>query len=125
MEENLTTDEFLALEEISKAPVGARPSARVGRNAKRLNGLKYVKYVKNNQLVLTDKGTQALFVKQCIDGLRAVGQNPSVKLDGRIASFLEKKGHIAPGAEAGTWQMTERGRESLADIDAASGAPRA
>jgi Mn-dependent DtxR family transcriptional regulator len=124
MEDKLSADEMNALEEIAKTPAHARPSARVARNAKRLNGLKYVKYVGNNQLALTDKGTQALFMKHCIDGMRAVSEDPAAKLDGKIAAFLARKGHIVAVADNGGWQLTDRGRESLADIDATGGTPR-
>lgn len=120
MEDRLTADEFEALEQIEVAPRRARPSACVARNAKRLAGLKYIAYAKDGQLGLTDKGQQTLFIKRCIDGLRAVAVDPLAVLATDVATFLGKKGHIARREEADGYQITQRGRESLADIDAAA-----
>jgi hypothetical protein len=118
MEDRLSADEFDALEEIEHAPKRERPSARVARNAKRLAGLKYVAYAKNGQLSLTEKGQQTLFIKHCIDGLRAVAADPMAALAPDVATFLGKKGHIARRDGADGHEITQRGRESLADIDA-------
>lgn len=78
-------------------------------------------YDKNGQLALTEKGQQTLFLKRCVDALRAVAgdpaANPAAKLDADVATFLIKKGHIAPGASPDKFEITPRGRESLADID--------
>lgn len=120
MNDRLTTDEFDALQQIGKARKGERASACVARNAKRLSGLKYVSFLKDGHLMLTDKGKQVLFVKSCIDGLRAVSQNPQTQLDADVATFLGKKGHITTQPSGG-FEITQKGRESLADIEAGEG----
>ena len=117
MDDSLTKDEFDALTQISRAKKRERVSACVARNAKRLAGLKYVTYQKDGQLALTEKGQQTLFVKRCIDGLRAVANDALATLDADVATFLTKKGHIAPSALSKGFDITQRGRESLADID--------
>lgn len=117
MDDSLSIDEFDALTEISKAKKGERVSACVARNAKRLSGLKYITYRKDGQLALTEQGQQTLFVKRCIDGLRAVANDPSAKLDAGVVTFLSKKGHIASNASQDGFEITQRGRECLADID--------
>jgi hypothetical protein len=117
MNDHLSIDEFDALTQISKAPKNQRPSACVARNVKRLSGLKYVSYGKDGSLVLSDKGKQILFIKNCIDGLRAVDRDPATTLDAGVVTFLSKKGHIIP-REAGGFAITQKGRETLADIDA-------
>ena len=119
MNDRLTKDEYDALEQISKSARNERPSACVARNAKRLSGLKFVSYAKNGHLTVTEKGTQILFLKSCIDGLRAVASNPLAKLGADVAAFLGKKGHIVPREAAAGFDITRKGRESLADIDAA------
>lgn len=117
MKDSLSTDEFDALAQISKAPKNERPSACIARNAKRLSGLKYVTYEKDGRLALSEKGQQILFIKRCIDGLRAISTDPLAPLGTDVATFLGKKGHIAPRAAAGGFEITQKGRESLADID--------
>ncbi len=116
----LTKDEYDALGQIRNGPGQGRPSACVARNAKRLTGLKYVAYRKDGNLALTEKGEQTLFIKMCIDGLRAVSTDPLAALDADVATFLGKKGHIAANAATGGFDITQRGRESLADIDSTS-----
>jgi predicted transcriptional regulator len=66
---------------------------------------------------LTEKGRQTLFIKRCIDGLRAVSANPLAPLKAGVATFLSKKGHIAPNPSSGGYDITQKGRETLADID--------
>jgi hypothetical protein len=118
MEDSLTIDEYDALEQIGRGTKRDRVSACVARNAKRLAGLKYVAYGKDGALSLTEKGTLTLFVKRCIDGLRAVAQGPGTQLNADIATFLTKKGHIVPSTVSpGGFDITEKGRESLADIE--------
>jgi hypothetical protein len=117
----LTTDEFDALEQIRKAYRRERPSACVARNTKRLAGLKYVAYERDGHLAITEKGKQALFVKRCIDGLRAVAGDPLTKLDADVATFLGKKGHVTAGPSADGFEITQKGRESLTNIDATGG----
>jgi hypothetical protein len=118
--DTLTLDEFDALAQIDKAKPRERPSACVARNTKRLTGLKYAGYGKDGQLMLTEKGKQTLFVKRCIDGLRAVASDAQAPLDAGVVTFLSKKGHIVPKASSDGFELTQRGRESLADIDAKS-----
>ena len=120
MNDRLTTDEFDALEQIRKAHRHERPSACVARNTKRLAGLKYVTHERDGHLTITEKGKQALFVKRCIDGLRAVAADPLARLDADVATFLGKKAHIAARPPEAGYDITQRGRESLADIDATS-----
>lgn len=72
--------------------------------------------------MLTEKGQQTLFVKRCIDGLRAMANSAVVadapaKLEGDVAAFLSRKGLIAPHAASEGFELTARGRESLADIE--------
>lgn len=117
MHGSLTLDEFDALAQIGKGSRNERPSACIARNAKRLCGLKYVAYEKDGRLALTDKGKQTLFVKNCIDGLRAVSNDPMTKLAADVALFLGKKGHIKARETGGGFDITQRGQESLADID--------
>lgn len=116
MDDRLTADEYEALQQISTAR-REKPSACVARNAKRLTGLKYSAYSKDGQLGLTEKGKLTLFIKQCIDGLRAVSADQQAVLTQDVITFLSKKGHIVP-AEGGGFSVTLRGSETLADIDA-------
>ena len=115
--EKLTTDEYDALGHIERGASHDKVNACVGRNAKRLSGLKMIQYSKDGRLALSDKGQQALFLRRCISGLRAVAVDPAAPLDADVAVFLGKKSHIAP-REAGGFDVTDKGRESLADIDA-------
>jgi hypothetical protein len=120
VDDSLTIDEFDALAQISHARKRERPSACVARNTKRLAGLKYISYGKDGQLALTEKGQQTLFLKRCIDGLRAVANDPLAALEADVATFLSRKGHIAPRASTEGFDITQRGRDSLADIDSTS-----
>ena len=113
--EKLTGDEYDALEMIRRGARTDRVNACVGRNAKRLSGLKLVQYAKNGALSLTDKGQEVLFLRRCIVALRALEQDPASALDEDVAQFLSRKSHIA-AREGGGYELTERGRESLADI---------
>jgi hypothetical protein len=119
MDDRLTTDEYDALEQIGKAVRGERPSACIARNSKKLNGLKFISHAKDGHLTLTEKGQQTLFLRQCITGLRKIGDNSAALLSADVAQFLLKKGHVERDA-AGLFTLTVRGRESLADIDAAA-----
>jgi hypothetical protein len=121
VDDSLTKDEFEALDQIRRAKKLERVSACVARNTKRLAGLKYVTQGRDGQLALTEKGQQTLFFKRCIDGLRAVANDPLTKLDTDVATFLNRKGHITPNASSAGLELTQRGRESLADINARSG----
>lgn len=115
--EKLTTDEYDALGHIERGASHDRVNACVGRNAKRLSGLKMIQYAKDGRVALTDKGRQVLFLRRCISGLRAVLADPAAPVDADVATFLSKKSHLAPRA-AGGFDVTDKGRESLADIDA-------
>lgn len=115
--EKLTTDEYDALGHIERGATHDKVNACVGRNAKRLSGLKMIQYAKDGRVALTDKGHQVLFVRRCISALRAVTADPAALLDADVANFLGKKSHIAP-REAGGFDVTDKGRESLADIEA-------
>jgi Mn-dependent DtxR family transcriptional regulator len=115
--EKLTGDEYDALEMIRRGARTDRVNACVGRNAKRLAGLKLVQYAKNGALSLTDKGQEVLFLRRCIVALRALEQDPASALDEDVVQFLSRKSHIA-AREGGGYELTDRGRESLADISA-------
>jgi hypothetical protein len=116
MNDALSIDEYAALKEILASPKGSRPSACVARNTKRLSGLKYITHEKSGKLVLTDKGRQTLFVKSCVDGLHSLAANPVAQVDAGVLLFLEKKGHVVRNS-AGALELTQRGRETLVDID--------
>lgn len=125
MNDRLTKDEFEALLQVSHGKKNERISACVARNAKRLTGLKYFRYGKDGELALTDKGQQTLFLKRCVDTLRAIAESGPMQPDTDVATFLLRKGHIAPGALPDRYDLTQRGRESLADIDLNSALPSA
>jgi len=116
MNKNLSIDEFDALEQIGRSSKNIKPTACVNRNAKRLCGIKFASYRKDGQLELTDEGKAVLFSKHCIDGLRAVMQNAGTQLEPQVINFLSKKSYVSAGAEG--MQITQRGLECLADIDA-------
>ena len=118
MNQKLSIDEYDALDQVSKLPRTARPSACVARNTKRLVGIKFLTHRKDGGLELTDTGKQVLFIKQCIDGLRAVSLDPATVLATPVATFLGKKGHITTNAESGLTEVSARGLECLADINA-------
>lgn len=116
--EKLTQDEFDALNLVLRGtPKGERLSACVGRNTKRLSGLKLISAGKDGRLALTDQGQQVLFVRRCIGGLRAVAADPHSVLDKDVAVFLGKKAHIV-ALDGGAHEITDKGRESLRDMDA-------
>jgi len=117
MNHKLSIDEYDALEQISKLPKNVKPNACIGRNTKRLTGIKLVAYRKDGSLELTENGRQVLFIKQCIDGLRAIANDAETKLSGPVAIFLEKKGHIQINPESGLHEISQRGKECLADIE--------
>jgi hypothetical protein len=119
--DSLTIDQLDALAQISRAKKGERPSACIARNSKALVGLKYVSHGKDGQLTLTEKGQQTLFVRRCIAGLRTVSNDAAATLDNDVATFLSKKGLIVPRTPAPGFDITQRGRESLADIEANGG----
>lgn len=116
MNKNLSIDEFDALEQISRFSKNTKPTACVNRNAKRLCGIKFASYRKDGQLELTEEGRSVLFSKQCIDGLRAIMQNAATQLEPQVFAFLSKKSYIQTNADGA--QISQRGLECLADIDA-------
>ena len=115
--EKLTTDEYDALEHIRRGAGHDRVNACVGRNAKRLSGIKLIQYEKSGKVALTPKGQEVLFLRRCVETLRALAADPAAPVDGDVQLFLGKKSHIAPREEGG-FTLTDKGRESLADIDA-------
>ena len=115
--EKLTTDEYDALEFIRRGASHDRVNACVGRNAKRLSGIKLIKYERNGPVQLTDKGHEVLFLRRCVQTLRALAADPAAPVDADVQLFLGKKSHIAAREEGG-FALTDKGRESLADIDA-------
>lgn len=113
--EKLTTDEYNALGMIRGGVASDRVNACVGRNAKRLAGLKMVAYARNGQLELTEKGEQVLFLRSCVEALKALTQDPAAAVGADVAGFLMRKNHIAEREEGG-FSVTAKGQESLADI---------
>lgn len=111
----LTGDEYDALEFVRRGARDDRVNACVGRNAKRLNGLKLIQYAKNGSLALTAQGTEVLFLRRCIESLQRLDADPAAPLDADVVQFLLRKSHVAAREEGG-FVLTERGRESLADI---------
>ncbi len=116
MTHRLTRDEFDALDQVSKMPKSAKPSACIARNAKHLIGIKFLSHRKDGSYALTEKGTEALFIKKCIAGLRALATDAGTKLDIDVATFLGRKGHIVATPAAGSFEITAKGRECLEDI---------
>lgn len=114
--EKLTGDEYDALGHIERGAAHDRVNACVGRNAKRLSGLKMIEYARDGRVALTEKGRSVLFLRRCISGLRGLLADPAFQLDADIAVFLDKKSHIV-ALEAGGYAITDKGRDSLADID--------
>lgn len=114
--EKLTTDEYDALEQVARGIKTERVTACVARNTKRLSGLKLLSYSKDGRLSVTDKAQQLLFVRRCINGLRAVAADPLSALEKDVAYFLGKKGHIVARAEGTGHDISDKGRESLLDI---------
>lgn len=115
--EKLTTDEYDALGHIERGAKHDRVNACVGRNAKRLSGLKMIEYARDGKVALTEKGRQVLFLRRCISALRALTADSAAAIDADVALFLGKKSHII-ALEGGGHGVTDKGRESLADIDA-------
>jgi predicted transcriptional regulator len=111
----LSRDEFDALEEVHRTAKGAKPSACVARNAKKLCGVKILLQRRDGTYALTEKGSEALFMHHCIKGLRAIATDPGISLDPAVATFLGRKGHIAANA-SGAFEITAKGRECLEDI---------
>ena len=113
--EQLTTDEYDALELVRRGVKRESPGACVGRNAKRLSGLKMMETTRDGRIVLTEKGQQVLFLRRCVASMTALADNPQAPLDADVVRFLSLKSHIAP-LDGGGYALTDRGRESLEDI---------
>jgi hypothetical protein len=113
----LTGDEYDALDHIRLNARGAHVNACVGRNTKRLTGLKLIQQPKTGGLQLTDQGKEMLFLRRCVRQLQALDADPQTRLDEDVAHFLNRKSHIAAREDGGI-ELTARGRESLADIAA-------
>ena len=116
MTNRLTRDEYDALEQVSRVSKSVKPSACVARNAKHLVGIKFLASRKDGSYMLTEKGTEALFVRNCIAGLRALGDDPGTVLDVAVSTFLGRKGHIVASTTAGRFEITAKGQECLVDI---------
>jgi hypothetical protein len=113
--EKFTQDEYNALYEVQRGIKGDRVSACVGRNSKRLSGLKLISIAHNGRISLTDKGEQTIFLHRCVLGLRTVAGQPGSTLDADVALFLGKKSHVLQRADGG-FELSDKGRESLQDI---------
>jgi hypothetical protein len=113
--DGLTGDEFDALEHIRRGARSLKVNACLGRNAKKLSGLKLIKIGKNDAVALTDKGIEVLFLRRCITAMQALAADPTHHLDADVASFLLRKSHAVP-LEQGGYALTEKGQEALADI---------
>jgi hypothetical protein len=113
--EKLSTDEYNALAEVAQGIKG-KPSACVGRNSKRLSGIKFISFARDGRISVTEKGKEALFLRRCVLALRALADTPGAAIDADVAAFLGKKSHIA--ATEGGFAITPKGLESLADIEA-------
>lgn len=114
--EKLTTDEYDALDMIRRGAGHDRVNACVGRNAKRLSGIKLIKYERSGKVELTPKGQEVLFLRRCVETLRALAADPAAEVATDVQLFLGKKSHIAP-LDGGGFALTDKGRESLADIE--------
>ncbi|MCC2972361.1 hypothetical protein [Massilia sp. IC2-476] len=113
--EQLTTDEYDALELVRRGVKRDNPGACVGRNLKRLSGIKLMETTRDGRIVLTEKGQQMLFLRRCVKSLTALADDPQAVLDADVARFLSLKSHIAPREEGG-YVLTDKGRETLDDI---------
>jgi len=113
--EKLSTDEFNALDEVARGIKG-KPSACVGRNSKRLSGIKLISFGRDGRITLTEQGKERLFLRRCVMTLKALIDNTAAPVDADVALFLGKKSHIV--AVEGGFEVTAKGRESLADIEA-------
>jgi hypothetical protein len=119
MNTHLSRDEFDALEEVSQINRSAKPqkpSACVARNSKRLVGIKFLAHRKDGTFQLTEQGAEALFVKKCIAGLRALAADGQVKVPAEVSQFLIRKSYVTADGDAGIYTVTAKGHECLADI---------
>ncbi len=118
MEHTLTRDESEALEQVGQSKAYDKVNACIARNSKKLIGIKLIAHRnKGGGFVLTDKGEEILFMKNCVKGLRALAAGTSPPLAPAVAAFLGRKGYAVAGETPGALVITDRGRECLADID--------
>ena len=115
--EKLTQDEYDALGHIERGAKHDRVNACVGRNAKRLSGLKMIEYARDGKVALTEKGRQVLFLRRCIQAMQALLADSAAPVDADVLAFLDKKNHVS-ALDDGGHALTDKGRESLADIQA-------
>jgi predicted transcriptional regulator len=120
-EQKLTTDEYDALEFIRAGARTDRHNACVGRNAKKLSGIKLIQYGRNGSVALTEKGQELLFLRRAVKAMQALALDPLAPVDADVVHFLGRKSHILERAGGG-FELTAKGRESLADIAAESAA---
>lgn len=113
--EQLTTDEYDALELVRRGVKRDNPGACVGRNLKKLSGLKMMQVGRDGRIALTEKGQQLLFLRRCVQTMKALACDRMAAVDADVGRFLSIKSHIAP-LEGGGHALTEKGRESLEDI---------
>lgn len=113
--EKLTTDEYDALELVRSGTKRDLATACVGRNAKRLSGLKMIEYGRDGRVSLTEKGEQVLFLRRCVQAMRALAEDPQAEVGSDVLRFLSIKSHVAARDEGG-YVLTDKGRESLDDI---------
>ncbi|MRW92883.1 hypothetical protein GJ699_23055 [Duganella sp. FT80W] len=113
--EKFTQDEYDALNEIKRGIKGDRVSACVGRNSKRLSGLKLISIARNGRIALTEKGEETLFLRRCVLALRSLSEQSGAAIDADVALFLGKKSHILALPDGG-FEISDKGRESLQDI---------
>lgn len=118
MSKQLSKDEMAALIEVGRGLKSTRLSHAVFKNVKALTGQKLAAYErKTGILQITELGKQTIFMALCIDSLRQLKVNPSLKINGEALAFLLRKGHLETReGEVGHF-ITTKGEESLADID--------
>ncbi|QKJ66310.1 hypothetical protein HQN60_06105 [Deefgea piscis] len=118
MSTKLSKDEMAALVEVSRGLKSTRLSHAVFKNVKALTGQKLAAYErKTGILQITDLGKQTIFMTLCIESLRQLKINPTLKINGEALAFLLRKGHVETReGEVGHF-ITTKGEESLADID--------
>ncbi|SFB88130.1 hypothetical protein [Massilia yuzhufengensis] len=121
--EQLTTDEYDALELVRRGVKRDAAGACVGRNAKRLSGLKMLENTRDGRILLTEKGQLVLFLRRAVKALTALESDPQAPVDTDVVRFLSAKSHIAP-VDGGGFALTDKGRESLADIAQQQGQQR-
>ncbi len=118
MDHTLTRDEFEALEQIGQSKAYDKVSACIARNSKKLIGIKLIAHRnKGGGFVLTEKGEEIVFMKDCIKGLRALAAGDAPPLAPAVSAFLGRKGYASADQASGVLVITDRGRECLADID--------